>query len=151
MTQSTTQQSYSLETAIATIERLAEAISSDHRIAAIIHIDRGGMVPGRYFAKHLNVRRTYSIGMESYADQKQGTMEVYQELPTDLDCAGTFLIVDDIVDSGQSLQVAVDHARARGVQDIVTCALHKKPGCAVEPDYCGHEVAGDVWITYDWE
>lgn len=145
------QQAFSYEAMIGTVQRLAEEIASRHSVDVIVFIHRGGMVPARYFAKHLDVRRVYGVGLQSYTDRQRGELHMYQELPPELESSGTVLIVDDIVDSGSSLELTVKHLTERGVGDIATCVLHKKTDCSIEPDYCGHVVDRDIWIAYDWE
>ena len=39
-----------------------------NKIDIIVAISRGGLIPSRIIAKHLNIRRIYSLGMESYND-----------------------------------------------------------------------------------
>lgn len=142
---------YSLDRAIRTVERLSRRIDAEKRIEAIVSINRGGMVPGRYFSRFLRVQRVYALGMESYDGVERGNITIYQDLPPDIQSFRTILLVDDIVDSGSSLNMAVEHILERGVKKVVTCCLHRKKHHSDIPDYCGGDVEDDVWVVYDWE
>ena len=134
-------------------EALAEDISTEYTIDNIVAIARGGVVPARYFAKLLGIRRMYTLGVEFYIDEEQKLKipTIYQGLTEPFNCDGTTLIVDDIVDSGGSMIVAVNEVSNKGACDIITCSLHYKPKSTYTPTFYGEKVPNDVWLKYDWE
>ena len=134
-------------------QELGRRITEDgHKPDVIIAIAKGGLVPARYLAKHLDIREIYSIGIKFYSDvgETMKVPKVYQDLPRDIR-GSTAVICDDILDSGDSIRVAMEEAVEAGCDKIITCALHYKPRSKYKPNYFHEEVDNDVWIEYDWE
>lgn len=142
-----------------TIHNLSKYIRRDHTfISSIVGISRGGIVPARYLSSRLSVRRVYTLGIEFYEEddlvnfgEHKRTPNVYQGITHSLKSADPVLIVDDIVDSGESMTVAINEVKAAGATNIITCALHYKQKSSYAPDYYGDIVPNDIWIDYDWE
>ncbi len=70
-----------------------------------------------------------------------------------LKSSDNILIVDDIADSGQSLQEAIKQIKkidpdAKNV-DIAT--IHYKPKSIIKPTYYADKVSNDTWVAYPWE
>jgi len=45
------------------------------------------------------------------------------------------LVIDDVADTGHSLQLVVRYVRKRGAEKVMTCTLHYKPWAIIKPDY----------------
>jgi hypoxanthine phosphoribosyltransferase len=59
------------------------------------------------------------------------------------------LLLDDILDTGQTLSALVRHIKDRGAQSVRTAVLLRKTGrqvMPIEPDYCGF-VIPDVFVV----
>ncbi len=56
------------------------------------------------------------------------------------------LIVEDILDTGETLSYLVRLFRARGPASVRTCVLVRKPGREVEVDYAGFDIP-DAWVV----
>ena len=59
------------------------------------------------------------------------------------------LLLDDILDTGQTLSALVDHLKDRGAASVSTAVLLRKIGrqvVPIEPDYCGF-VIPDVFVV----
>ena len=62
-----------------------------------------------------------------------------------------FLIVEDIVDSGNTLSRLVNNFKARGAKSVKTCTLLDKPyrrRVEFEPDYVGKEIPDEFVFGY---
>jgi hypoxanthine phosphoribosyltransferase len=58
------------------------------------------------------------------------------------------LLLDDILDTGQTLSALVDHISQRGARSVKTAVLLRKIGrqtVPIEPDYCGFTIP-DVFV-----
>ena len=58
------------------------------------------------------------------------------------------LVVDDIADTGRTLQLVVDFCRDH-VEDVRCAVLYAKPGALVRCEYIWS--AADRWITFPWD
>lgn len=115
---------------------------------AVVAITRGGMVPGCIVARELNIRVVDTISVKSYAHQNQAAEAQILKSP-DPEIVGDgegILIVDDLVDSGKTLEAvrklypkahfATVYAKPKGrplVQTFIT------------------EVSQDTWIYFPWD
>jgi len=133
---------------------IANAINrANEHIDYIVAIAKGGIVPARYLAKWLDVKRIYSLGIEFYKDVGV-TMKVpfiYQGLNTTFKFNDHILIVDDIADSGSTFKVAMQEVLQSGTHIISTCSIHYKPKSFYKPDFYYEEVPNEDWILYSWE
>ena len=61
------------------------------------------------------------------------------------------LIVEDIVDSGNTLNFVINHLMTRGAADVKVCTLCDKPSrrkVPLTPDYCGAEIPDEFIVGY---
>nr|WP_303652883.1 hypoxanthine phosphoribosyltransferase [Paludisphaera mucosa] len=61
------------------------------------------------------------------------------------------LLLDDILDTGQTLAALVDHIAARGAKSVKTAVLLRKVGrqtVPIEPDYCGFTIPDAFVVGY---
>lgn len=61
------------------------------------------------------------------------------------------LLLDDILDTGQTLSTLVDHIAARGARSVKTAVLLRKIGrqtTPIEPDYCGFTIPDAFVVGY---
>lgn len=74
------------------------------------------------------------VRLSSYGDAKQTSGEVRMAPGLDIDIAGKHvLVIEDIVDSGLSMQHLVAHAHNKGAKSVSVCTLlHKGAGTRVE-------------------
>ena len=115
----------------------------------IVAIARGGMMLGQILGYGLDVRNVQSIRVESYDDEQQrDNVSIYGNC--DLGGARRVLIVDDIVDSGHTLQAVLEmFRRSAPAAQIKSAALFYKPSASVMPDFKVHEAT--EWIGFFWE
>jgi hypothetical protein len=60
------------------------------------------------------------------------------------------LLVDDVNDSGDTLEVAVQHLQTFQPADIRTAVIHDKTSTAFSVDYHGRKIVKWRWLIYPW-
>lgn len=134
------------------VRSLGLEINKVQKIDTIVAISRGGLIPARYLARPLGVRRIHTIGIEFYTEEGKTDKvpRIYQSINTKIE-GDVVLIVDDIVESSKSMKLAINELKAIKTPKIVTCSLHYKEITSWKPDFYGRIVPQDVWLKYPWE
>ncbi len=128
----------------------AEKICSCYRADVVVGVSRGGLVSARILADLLEAPEFAVIGVEFYADIAESKMEPTLLQPVTMAVTGKrVLLVDDIADSGRSLQLAIRHLQAQGAEEIKTATLYYKPKSAIKPDFYEKETSS--WVVFPWE
>lgn len=60
------------------------------------------------------------------------------------------MLVDDVNDSGKTLQSAVDHIAALEPANLKTAVLHEKANTAYATDFYGKKLEEWEWLIYQW-
>ena len=117
----------------------------------IIAISRGGLVPARILCDFLNIYRLATIRIEHYkaGAGKQPYVRLSSKLCEDVRSKNV-LIVDDVSDSGETLQLALDHVLEFSPAQVKTAVLHHKQVCAFSPDFYAFKVVKWRWLIYPW-
>jgi len=117
----------------------------------IVAIGRGGLVPARVLADQLDLFDLATLKIEHYhAMHKQPYARVRYPLTAQVE-GRRILLVDDVSDTGDSLQLATEHLLARGrPAQLRSAVLHHKRVSSFEPDYFAEEVIDWRWIIYPW-
>jgi len=136
-------------TVIAYCERLA-AMVKDYEPDLIVGLSRGGLVPARILCDILGVRTLGVLGIAFHKGVGKTAEKpcITQELTMDIR-GKKILVVDDIADTGKSLEVAKDYLMRKGAAGIRIATLHYKPTSAFKPDY--YVMTATAWIVYPWE
>ena len=115
---------------------------------AVVGITRGGLVPAMIVARELDIRRVDTISIKSYNHQTQGSIpEVIKAPQADLMGDGTgILIVDDLVDSGKTLEVV-----RKLYPNAHFATVYAKPSGKPQVDSYITEVSQDTWIFFPWD
>ncbi len=142
----------------AEIERWADSIAdrvraADHVPSTLVGLTRGGWVPARMLSDRLGVKRIVSLraqhwGLTATRDGKAVLSEGLSG-PVDRD---SVLIVDDITDTGESLQLAVEHVSKAGPSRLETAAFLHIGHSSFVPTYFAEEIPRDawVWVVFPW-
>lgn len=137
----------------ARVDELARRISIDYADAGellMIGILRGCYIFLADLSRALTIPRCIDfMALSSYGKTTtSGAVRLIMDLRTDI--AGRHvLIVEDIVDTGQTLDYLLRLLQARNPASLKTCSLLGKTGCRmidVPVDYLGFEIP-DVWIV----
>lgn len=120
----------------------------DQKFDAIIPIARGGLSIAQMLGEYYNIREVYAINTIGYDDTvKRDEVEVFN-VPN-LQGAKTVLIVDDIVDSGDTL-VEVLKVLQNTYPEIrfYSAVIFYKPTACIEPTWWVKQPKG--WIEFFW-
>ncbi len=141
----------SWQTAQRLSRELAHAIrDSGFRPDIVVAIGRGGYVPARVVCDCLHMERMTGIKVEHYsATRKQE--EVIIRYPLNADLAGLdVLVVDDVNDSGDTLEAVVAYLRGFSPRALKTAVLHEKAVTRYRADYVGKHLKAWRWYVYPW-
>ncbi|MFB0543284.1 MAG: phosphoribosyltransferase [Candidatus Bathyarchaeia archaeon] len=132
-------------------EKLAEKVRrSGFRPELIVAIGRGGFVPARILCDLLEVKELASMEVEYYKDIEERGEEPRVIHPLNADVEDRYvLVVDDVSDSGRSLQLAVNQILQKRPKVLRVATLHYKPWSACQPDFFAEET--EAWVIYPWE
>ncbi|MGK7921490.1 MAG: phosphoribosyltransferase [Trichodesmium sp.] len=141
-----------------TIEHLAAKIyKSQLKFNQIVCLARGGLRVGdilsRIFNKPLAIVATSSYG--GIKGQEQGKIKIGKNLTMTTDSLGSHvLLVDDLVDSGISMQKSIGWLQdnyGQEIQEIKTAVLWYKSCSIFEPDYYIDYLPNNPWIHQPFE
>ena len=102
----------------------------------VIAIGRGGYVPARVVCDYMLHEKLTSIKIEHWgiAAEKKEKVTVVFPLSTDISDLKV-LIIDDVTDTGETLEAAVDYISSLGPAEIRTGVLHHKECSVYDPDF----------------
>ena len=137
------------------IEALAlqiQALPEVQRPEAILAISRGGLVPGAMLAYRLGIRDLLIAVAKHYDAAGRRPAPTIARMPSDESLKGrSILIVDEVWESGRTLALVAERARAVGA-DVRTAVVHHKPGKSEVPGTPDFFAAlADGWITYPYK
>lgn len=142
------------------IERLAAKVqASRFAFDQIICLARGGMRVGdvlsRIFNQPLAILATQSyFANADKTAEAQGELTIGQHMAKVNQTLGKhILLVDDLVDSGKTMQEVVEHLRQRypGIEVVKTAVIWKKQSSVFTPDFWADELVGNPWIHQPFE
>ena len=116
----------------------------------IIGIFRNGWILAKIVSDLLGVDDVGGIGIKFY----KGVGETRERPlvtsgPTLSPREKRVLIVDDVSDSGRTLQTAIELIKLYGAKEVRTATLYVKPRTILYPDYYYAETTD--WIVFPWE
>jgi hypoxanthine phosphoribosyltransferase len=117
----------------------------------IIAIGRGGYMPARILSDYLDNMNLTSFKVEHYkSSQKEKVANIRYPLVADI-AEQRVLLVDDVSDSGDTFNVAIEHIMQHAQpKALKTASLHHKVVSVYEPDYYVEKVTEWHWIIYPW-
>ena len=137
------------------VERASDAVASmidsdGWRPDVVVGILRGGIVPARLIADRLGVEDLAVVEVKLYRGVGVRREKPYIRQPLVVDVLDKkVLVVDDVSDTGLTLQVAVNAISMHGPTSIRTAALYVKPWTKFVPDYYAAQT--DKWVVFPWE
>lgn len=91
-----------------------------------------------------------ALWLESYRDAREssGRVVVRADLSRSIEGRGA-LLLDDVFDTGRTLQYAASHLMAKGAREVVSCALTRKPWAPADGvDYYAIDAPGRFLVGY---
>lgn len=120
----------------------------DKSFDVILPISRGGLSMGQMLGEFYDIREVYAINTIGYEDtQKLDEVRVFN-IP-ELQENQSVLIVDDIVDSGDTLVEVLKALKAKYPSvTLYTASIFYKPTAIIEPTWWVREAK--AWIEFFW-
>jgi hypoxanthine phosphoribosyltransferase len=133
------------------VSRVVEAITgSGYEVEVVVGILRGGVVPAVLIADRLGVKDIGTMDIKFYEAPGVTGKEPYLRQPLTLTIRGrSVLVVDDISDTGLTLQAVLDIVRHYAPRSVRTATLYVKPWTKLVPDY--YAVVTEDWIVFPWD
>jgi len=125
------------------------SLTKNYAPDTVVAIARGGVTLGHAYASATNNRQLMSINSILYeGDQRGQVCEVFN-IP-DLSHAKRVLLLDDIIDSGETIKEVMKHIASQYPQiELRTASLFYKKSAVVQADFSLHEATD--WIEFFWE
>jgi hypoxanthine phosphoribosyltransferase len=104
----------------------------------------------RGLARHGAVPATDFLWLSSYGDGREsGRLNVVADLQKSV-AGRQVVIVDDVYDTGRTLQFAIKHLEAKGAREVMTCLLARKPLAdgLEDPTWCGFSLGDRFLVGY---
>lgn len=137
------------------VRQMAEQISADYagKEPLLVGILKGAfvfladLVRNLTIPVHLDFMAVSSYGS---ASESTGAVRILKDLDQSIEGVHV-LLVEDIVDTGLTLNYLMENLRARGPATLKVCALLDKPArrlVKVEPDYNGFAIPDEFVVGY---
>ena len=123
------------------VEALAEKISSKPDI--VIGITRGGLVPARLLSTFLEVKKMHCVSVVKSDEKRSVVTEITENIS-----GKKVLLVEDMLETGRSLEVAKKYLEEKGA-NVKTACLYIVPITENKPDHYLREV--DSVLEFPWE
>lgn len=135
------------------ISELGKVITEDYKGKKlyVLSLLRGSFVYAADLVRAIEVDTKIGfMTTSSYGDSEtsSGTVKVVNDIPDNIE-GWDVLIVDDIVDTGITMDFVVDHVSKLNPASIKTCVLLDKPSrrkVEIKPDYCCFEI-DDIFVV----
>jgi len=122
----------------------------DYRPDVIIGVLRGGYIIARILADVMGINNLGVVEVKFYRGIGERAEKPIITQPLTINVQDKkVLIVDDVVDSGRTLQIVTEQVRLRGAKELKSAAIYYKPRSIIKPDYFITETS--KWILFPWE
>lgn len=121
----------------------------DYEPEILLGIARGGLTLAHLMAQAMDIRNLYTLNSIHYEGElKLETFNIFN-IP-DMSHARKVLIIDDIVDSGETMQEILKVLGEKFPNtEFKLATLFYKPTAVLQPDYTVQKA--DKWINFFWE
>ena len=124
-------------------------ITSEYAPDTLIAVARGGLTLGHAYASATDNRQLMTINSILYEGDKKGKCCEIFNIP-ELDKAKKVLLLDDIIDSGQTIKEVLDYLQNHFPKvEFKIASIYYKKTAMIQPDFTLHET--DEWIEFFWE
>ena len=115
----------------------------------LLAVARGGLTLSHLMAQALNIRDLYTLNSIHYEGEKKlDTFNIFN-IP-DLSLANRVLIIDDIIDSGETMKEILSILKEKFPNiEFKIASLFYKTTALIKPDFSVREA--NEWIDFFWE
>jgi len=113
-------------------------------------VSRGGLRLASALAQETGCWKIDTICFKSYEDGVQSEMQYAVKNLAHLE-GKRVLLIDDLVDSGRTMKLAVTELKRCCVSEVKTLVLLKKASAELKPDFYLKEIQDYSWVTFPWE
>lgn len=135
-------------------DRVAELVlAASRRPQTIVGLTRGGWVPSRLLADRLGTKRLVALRAQHWGvtATPTGHAELTEEMAGNV-AGEEVLVVDDITDTGESLELATRHVQAQRPARVESATFLHITHARFRPTYVAEEIdrAAWVWVVFPW-
>lgn len=132
--------------------KLAHSIlDSGFRPEVIVAVARGGFVPARILCDCLEVHELAGIRVVHYGAGGEKKKQARLAAPLNTGIRGRkVLLVDDLVDTGETLKVASAYLETQGPADLRTAVMQIKITTEIKPEFSARTIRKWRWVIYPW-
>ncbi|WP_178916290.1 phosphoribosyltransferase [Natronomonas gomsonensis] len=118
----------------------------------VVALARGGWFAGRCICDFLGMDDLTSLKMEHYVGTGQKAEEptVRYPMPEGSVEGKDVLVIDDIADTGGSIERAHEYVTDRGASEVRTATLQLLQTSEFEPQFVGERLEEWTWVVYPW-
>lgn len=135
------------------ISELGKQISKDYenKNLYILSLLRGSFIYAADLVRHIDLPAKIGFMTTSsygHDEVSSGVVKIVTDIQDDLK-GYDVLIVDDIIDTGITMQFVKEHIKSLGASSVKTCVLLDKPErrkVNIKPDYCCFEIP-DLFVV----
>ncbi|AGA32863.1 Xanthine-guanine phosphoribosyltransferase [Thioalkalivibrio nitratireducens DSM 14787] len=141
-----------LDEVVEACDRLAQAVlASGFRPDTVVAVARGGFMPARFLCDFLHVEKLLSLRVEHYGAGAREAGRAQVTVPLSGDVRGAqVLVVDDVNDSGDTLDAALPHVEGFAPAQVRSAVLHQKAQTGHRADFIAREIRQWRWVLYPW-
>lgn len=141
-----------LDEVVDACDRVASVLlDAEEEVDTVVAIARGGFMPARFLCDFLDVARLMSIQIGHYEAGARSAGEVTVEYPLGGDIEGRrVLLVDDVNDSGDTLEAALVYLRDQSPAALHSAVLHEKTTTRCPADFKAEVMREWRWVLYPW-
>lgn len=117
----------------------------------IVGITRGGWIPSVLISDELGLKDLLALKIEHWGITASKDEKARVKFPLNIDLAGKkILLVDDLTDTGESIELAIEHLKELNAKEVKTATLLHKTQSSSNPDFYAKKVEKWKWITFPW-
>ncbi len=125
---------------------LVEEIKKQGPWDGIVAITRGGLIPAGILSHALNIKIIDTLGISSYDEETNIKTSKFKILKKARAKEGKWLIVDDLVDTGDTADIVKEM-----IPDGFFVAIYAKPKGEHSANLFGKKIPQDIWVVFPWE
>lgn len=131
-------------------ELAKQIIKSEIKFDRVIALAKGGITFSKALSDLANIPDVSTMQIEFYTGigETAKTPVITQSLPVSIR-SERILIVDDVVDTGETLELAIKYLQYHGAASIHSASLAAKPWAKQQPDFSVRQT--EAWVIFPHE